>query len=153
MQPLFVGLQIILLVLFLIQDTVNLAPFNNLRAQIKFLGWTKTIIGTAITTGGAAASLAVAVKYAGAPLPLGAKIFYVLWWAMLMLGMYASWYKPYFFGPTPKELDLYTQLFAGTHSLLPVRRGFPGPNTFHLFLHCFIVSCAVLGILKVAGMF
>ena len=153
MQLLFIVLQSIMVFLFLIQDTINLAPFNNLRAQIKFLGWTKTLVGTAIMTGLAVASLVVAIKFNGAPLPLGAKIFYVFWWSMLMLGMYASWYKPYLFGPTPKEMDMYNQLFAGTHSVLPIRRGFPGPNTFHLFMHFFMIACAILGFAKVAGVF
>jgi hypothetical protein len=54
-------------------------------------------------------------------LPLGAKIFFVLWWSMLMFGMFMSWYKPWFFGPTQKELDLYQAIFAGTHSILPGR--------------------------------
>jgi hypothetical protein len=153
MQWLAVILQSILLAIFLVQDTVNLAPFNNLPAQLRRLGWTKIIIGTCITAGCAAASLYLTIKYSGAPLPMSAKIFFVLWWGMLMLGMWTAWYKPYFLGPTDKELELYRQLFSGTHSVLPVRHGFPGPNTLHLFMHFFMMACAVLGFLKVAGVF
>ncbi len=151
MQLLAVILQSILLALFLMQDTVNLAPFNNLAAQIRRLGWAKTILGTCITAGCAAASLYLTIKYRGAPLPLGAKLFFVLWWGMLMLGMWMAWYQPYFFGPSAKDLELYHDLFEGTHSILPARHGFRGPNTLHLVLHFFMIACAVLGLLKVAG--
>jgi len=153
MQTAFVILQSVLLVIFLIQDTVNLAPFNNLAKQVKYLGWTKLILGTALMSGLLGLSLYLTIQYSGVPLPLGAKIFFAFWYGMTMIGMYASWYKPYFYGPTPKEMELYNQLFAGTHTILPVRNGFPGPNTLHLVLHFFGVSCAVLGFLKVAGAF
>jgi hypothetical protein len=153
MQTLFVVLQSILLVLCLIQDTVNLAPLNNLAAQIKHIGWKKLILGTLLMSGLLACSLYLTLKYAGAPLPLGAKLFLVLWWGLPMLGMYMAWYKPYFFGPTPKELETYQQYFSGTHTLLPPRHGYPGPNTLHLILHAFMIPCAVLGFLKVAGVF
>jgi len=153
MQLVFVILQAILLLILLVQDTVNLAPFNNLGAQVRHLGWKKLLLGTLFTVSGAVAVLALTIRFDGMALPLGAKLFFVLWWSMLMLGMYASWYKPYFFGPTEKELGLYQALFAGTHSILPVRNGFPGPNTLHLVLHALGIPCAVLGYLKVAGVF
>jgi hypothetical protein len=153
MQLAFVILQGIILLIILVQDTVNLAPFNNLGAQVRHLGWTKLVIGTLFMASGAVVSLYLTIRFNGVPLPLSAKIFFVLWYAMMMLGMYASWYKPYFFGPTQKELDLYQAIFAGTHSILPVRHGFPGPNTLHLVLHALGIPCALLGFLKVAGVF
>lgn len=153
MQLAFVILQALGLLLILVQDTVNLAPFNNLAAQVRYLGWTKLVLGTLFMASGAVVSLYLTIRFNGVPLPFGAKLFFVLWSGMTMLGMYASWYKPYFFGPTQKELDLYQALFAGTHSLLPVRHGWPGPNTLHLVLHALGIPCAVLGFLKVAGVF
>ena len=153
MQLAFVILQGIILLILLVQDTVNLAPFNNLGAQVRHLGWTKLVIGTFLNAIGAVVSLYLTIRFNGTPLPLSAKIFFVLWYAMMMLGMYVSWYKPYFFGPTQKELDLYQAFFAGTHSILPVRNGYPGPNTLHLVLHALGIPCALLGFLKVAGVF
>lgn len=153
MQLTFVILQVLGLLLILVQDTVNLAPFNNLAAQVRYLGWTKLVLGTLFMASGAVVSLYLTIRFNGVPLPFGAKLFFVLWSGMTMLGMYASWYKPYFFGPTKKELDLYQALFAGTHSLLPVRHGWPGPNTLHLVLHALGIPCAVLGFLKVTGVF
>jgi hypothetical protein len=153
MQLAFVILQGLLILLILVQDTVNLAPFNNLGAQVRHLGWTKLVIGTLFMASGAGACLYLTVRFNGVPLPLCAKLFFILWFSMGMVGMFTSWYKPYFFGPTRKELDLYRALFAGTHSILPVRHGFPGPNTLHLVLHALGIPCAVLGFLKVAGVF
>jgi hypothetical protein len=153
MQLAFVILQAVLVLILLVQDIVNLAPFNNLGAQVRYLGWTKLLLGTLFSVSGAVVCLYLTIRFDGMPLPLGAKLFFVLWWSMTMLGMYASWYKPYFFGPTPKELDLYQAIFAGTHSILPVRHGFPGPNTLHLVLHALGIPCALFGFLKVAGVF
>jgi hypothetical protein len=153
MQRVFVILQSILVFFFLVQDTVNLAPFNNLGAQVRYIGWKKLVVGTLFTAGGAVAGLYLTIRFNGVPLPLNAKLFFVLWWGMLMAGMFMSWYKPYFFGPTQKELDLYQGIFAGTHSILPVRHGFPGPNTLHLVLHALMIPCALLGFLRVAGVF
>jgi len=153
MQLVFVILQGILVLFLLVQDTVNLAPFNNLGAQVRHLGWTKLVIGTLFTASGAILSLYLTIRFDGLPLPVSAKIFFVLWYGMTMAGMFMSWYKPYFFGPTQKKLDLYQTLFAGTHSILPVRHGFPGPNTLHLVLHALGIPCALFGFLKVAGAF
>jgi hypothetical protein len=153
MQLAFVILQGISVLILLVQDTVNLAPFNNLGAQVRHLGWTKLVIGTLFTASGAALSLYLTIRFDGVLLPLGAKVFFVLWWTMAMVGMFMSWYKPYFFGPTQKELGLYQTFFAGTHSILPVRHGYPGPNTLHLVLHAVGIPCALLGFLKVAGVF
>jgi hypothetical protein len=154
MQNAFVFLQCVLLALFLAQDTVPMPPLNDLAAEVKFLGWKKIILGTALTSGLVALSLILAIRYSGAPLPVAAKIFFFLWWGMMMLGMYTSWYKPYFFGPTPKELEMYHALFARTHTLLPPRNGFAGPNTLHLvILHPLMIACAVLAYLKMAGVF
>jgi hypothetical protein len=153
MQLAFVILQGILLLIILVQDTVNLAPFNNLDAQVRHLGWTKLVIGTLFMAIGAVVSLYLTIRFDGVPLPLSAKVFFVFWFGMTMVGMFMSWYKPYFFGPTQKELDLYQALFAGTHSILPVRHGFSGPNTLHLVLHALGIPCALFGFLKVAGVF
>jgi hypothetical protein len=153
MQFVFVILQGILVLLLLVQDTVNLAPFNNLGAQVRHLGWTKLVIGTLFTASGAVVSLYLTIQFNGVPLPLSAKLFFVGWYSMTMVGMFTSWYKPYFFGPTQKDLELYQTFFAGTHSILPVRRGYPGPNTLHLVLHAFGIPCALFGFLKVAGVF
>jgi hypothetical protein len=153
MQFVFVTLQGLSILLILVQDTVNLAPFNNLGAQVRHLGWTKLVIGTFLNAIGAVVCLYLTIRFDGAPLSLAAKVFFVLSYSMAMLGMYASWYKPYFFGPTQKDLDHYQALFAGTHSILPVRHGYPGPNTLHLVLHALGIPCALLGFLKVAGVF
>ena len=153
MQLAFIILQGILVLILLVQDTVNLAPFNNLGAQVRHLGWTKIVIGTLLNASGVVVSLYLTIRFDGMPLPLGAKLFFIFWWNMMMLGMFMSWYKPYFFGPTQKELDLYQALFAGTHSILPVRHGFPGPNALHLVLHALGIPCALFVFLKVAGVF
>jgi len=153
MQLAFVILQSILLVVYLTQDTVNLAPFNNLPAQVRHIGWPKLIVATLIMSGLIAYNLYLTIEYRGAALPTGAKIYFCVWWGVTMLGMFTSWYKPYFFGPTPKELEQYHKYFSGTHTILPPRHGYPGPNTLHLVLHAVGIPCAVLGFLKVAGVF
>jgi len=153
MQTTFIVFQSILLIMYLIQDTVNLAPLNNLSRQIKHLGWPKTIMATVITSGLLAFSLYATIEHPAPSLPLSLKIFEVIWWGTQMIGMYVAWYKPYIFGPTEKELAMYQTLFSGTHSFLPVRKGFPGPNTWHVGQNFFMAACAGLAFLKVAGVF
>jgi hypothetical protein len=154
MQVTFVILLSILLAVYLVQDTAHLPPLNNQRQMVKHLGWTKILLGTVLMSGGIAYSLWVAIRYSGQPLPLGEKIFYLVFWTMSLLGMFDSWYRPYFSGPKPKDLDDYARYHSGTHTLLPARNGYPGPNTFHLtIVHPLGVACAVLGCLKVAGAF
>lgn len=154
MQATFVVLLSILLLLYLVQDTVPMPPLNSQRQMLKHLGWTKIVLGTALMSGLIACALWVAIKYAGRPLPLGAKIFYLAFWPMTLLGMYDAWYRPYFSGPRPKDLEDYAKYHAGTHTFLPPRNGYPGPNTFHLvFIHPLGVACVVLACLKAAGVF
>jgi hypothetical protein len=40
------------------------------------------------------------IRFDGVSLPLSAKLFFVLWSGLTLAGMFMSWYKPYFFGPT-----------------------------------------------------
>ena len=153
MQTTFVIFQSILLVMYLIQDTVSMAPLNNVPALVRKVGWTKVILATLLMSGLLALSLYWTVAYPAPPLPVSLKIFYVIWWGMQMLGMYMAWYRPYIFGPTEKELMYYQEMHAGTHSFLPLRKGYPGPNTWHVGQNFFMAACAVLAILRVVGVF
>ena len=153
MQTTFIIFQSILLVMYLIQDTVNMAPLNNVQALARKVGWTKIIIATAIMSGLLAISLYETIEHPTPPLPWLLKIFYAIWWGMQMIGMYVAWYKPYIFGPTAKELADYQEMHVSTHSFLPVRKGYPGPNTWHVGQNFFMVACAGLAFLRVAGVF
>jgi len=153
MQTTFIVFQAILLVMYLIQDTVPMPPLNNVPALVKKVGWAKIMLATVITSGLLAFSLYLTVKYPAPPVPVSLKLFYILWWGIQMLGMYVAWYKPYIFGPTEKELKEYLEMHIGTHSFLPVRKGFPGPNTWHVVQNFFMVGCAMLAYMKVAGVF
>jgi hypothetical protein len=153
MQTTFVIFQSILLVLYLIQDTVPMAPLNNVPALVKKVGWIKVIIATLIMSGLLALSLYLTIRYPAPPVPVMLKIFYVVWWGIQMIGMYYAWYKPYIFGPTAKELADYQEMHVGTHSFLPVRKGYPGPNTWHVVQNFFMAACALLALMKVTGMF
>ena len=113
MQLTFVILQAIALLILLVQDTVNLAPFNNLSAQVRYLGWTKLLLGTLFTVSGAAVSLYLTIRFDGVPLPTGAKLFFVLWWSMLMLGMYASMAQAVLLWPHPEGTRPLSGPFRG----------------------------------------
>jgi hypothetical protein len=152
-QTTFVVFQSILLVMYLVQDTVKMPPLNNVPALVRKVGWAKVILATAIMSGLLALSLYWTVAYPAPPLPVALKAFYALWWGLQMYGMYVAWYRPYIFGPTAKELADYHEMHVRTHSFLPMRKGYPGPNTWHVGQNFFMAACAVLAFLRVAGVF
>lgn|GEM_PF-4043040 len=99
MQLVFVILQAILLLIILVQDTVNLAPFNNLGAQVRHLGWTKLVLGTLFTASGAVVSLYLTIRFDGVLLPLSAKLFFVLWYGMRWLECSRHGINPTYLAP------------------------------------------------------
>jgi hypothetical protein len=60
-QTTFVIFQSILLVMYLIQDTVSMAPLNNVPALVRKVGWTKVILAMLIMSGLLALSLYLTV--------------------------------------------------------------------------------------------
>ena len=60
----------------------------------------------------------------------------------VMLGWCATWVIPYFFGPSPKWLEIYSRIQAKTITVLPRRGTNPVPNLEHLILMLLLLPTA-----------
>ena len=64
-----------------------------------------------------------------------------------MVSAIAMWYIPNFFGGGEEHKRMYSQMYEGTHHILPVRGDDPGPNVFHIILHVLFASTLILAFL------
>jgi hypothetical protein len=55
---------------------------------------------------------------------------------VILGGEIATWWIPYFFGPSPKWLELYSRIHRPTITVIPRRGSNPTPNLEHLILMC-----------------
>jgi hypothetical protein len=56
---------------------------------------------------------------------------------------FATWWIPYFFGPSPKWLEIYSRVQGPTITVLPRRGTSPVPNLEHLILMVLTLLAAV----------
>jgi hypothetical protein len=59
----------------------------------------------------------------------------------------ATWWAPYFLGPSPKWLELYNRIHRQTITILPRRANQPAPNLEHLILMALTVLTAIITLL------
>jgi len=59
----------------------------------------------------------------------------------------ATWWAPYFLGPSPKWLELYNRIHRQTITILPRRANQPAPNLEHLILMALTLLTAVATLL------
>ena len=55
----------------------------------------------------------------------------------------ATWWAPYFLGPSPKWLELYNRIHRQTITILPRRENQPAPNLEHLILMALTLLTAI----------
>jgi hypothetical protein len=65
----------------------------------------------------------------------------------ILSGEFATWWIPYFFGPSPKWLEIYSRVQRSTIMVLPRRGTNPVPNLEHLILMVLTGSAAVTSLL------
>lgn len=64
----------------------------------------------------------------------------------IFVGALLDWWIPYFFGYGAEERAArYEQMFADTHSFLPVMNGI-APNTIHVIFHTILLFCILLSL-------
>lgn len=62
---------------------------------------------------------------------------------LYLLGHLNTWWRPYFFGASPKEQQEYARLFQRTYKVLPPIRNNPVPDAEHMLLGLIVVAmCA-----------
>ncbi len=126
-------LQVVVLVYHQVTTLFDLYPFNGIRGSSP---------RERLTEAG--------VNFAFMAFPLVA--FILRWPGMMQGGLYtyffvalgwcATWPIPYFFGPSPKWLEIYSRIQAKTIMVLPRRGTNPTPNLEHLILIVLLLAAA-----------
>jgi len=65
-------------------------------------------------------------------------------YCFILLGECATWWIPYFFGPSPKWLEIYSRVQGTTIMVLPRRGTNPVPNLEHLILMALTLATAAV---------
>lgn len=63
---------------------------------------------------------------------------------VILGGEIATWWIPYFFGPSPKWLEIYSKIHRQTITVLPRRGTNPVPNLEHLILMALTVLTTIV---------
>jgi hypothetical protein len=71
----------------------------------------------------------------------------------IFAGECATWWIPYFFGPSPKWLEIYSRVQGTTIMVIPRRGTNPTPNLEHLILMVLTVSAAMAGLVAYRSLF
>lgn len=153
LQMLFIVTQSALLILLAIHDWVDLTPFNDVGIIRKSNGLTGMVISTAINCGIIAFSLGGTFYYRTDATPTWFSLYLVFSYMLFCFGAFMFWYRPMLFGAQVWDKEHFKKEYAHTHHLIPGGDEDVRPNTMHLFIHFFILTSAVLAILRVTGRF
>lgn len=135
LQKFFTVLLVLQFVMNSFHDWIDIPGWIHGKQVRATIGVTKTIIGTAVNSLFPASAAAVAIYYWQRPAPTGARIYWLIYCAVVVLGAIGMWWIPCFRGTDQKTRDLYSKMYAGTRQVLPPHGDNPRPNVFHLFLH------------------
>jgi len=118
-------LQIVHLLYNQVATLFDLFPFNGVRAYSRRERLTEAGVNGAIMV------LPVAGYLSRVPFLMEAGLLSLL---VLLLGEIATWWIPYFFGGSPKWVEIYSRVHSRTITPLPRRGSNPVPNWEHLIL-------------------
>ena len=151
-QMLFIIMQSCLLVLLIIHDWIDLAPFNDLRA-LHAEGIRAVVISTMTNCTLIAFALVGTLYFGMGPLPGWFSYYLFITYALPLLGGFMLWYRPMLFGSKSWNKEHFKKMYAHTHHLISGSDEDVRPNTLRLVIHFFIVVNAVLAFCKVLGRF
>jgi hypothetical protein len=139
----FLGLQSSVVLILLVHDWIPLGRLNNLVALRSADTLTARLTATLIPLIPTALALYFSAKRITQPYPHDLNMLLWITYSILLVGMLQAWWIPYLFKPDPKRAARYQVLFAGTHTVLPVRNGMV-PNSLHILLHLVTFATFVL---------
>lgn len=123
-------------------DWVDIPPFTDLPALRKAHSLKFRIIGSLINGGLILIPLIVTLLYMASPLPLWARLLFVILYGFITVGTITAWWIPYLGG---RYLLHGNQAgfeeYRNTHSFLPPRGDNVIPNTLHIVLHIQVWIC------------
>jgi hypothetical protein len=139
----FLALQSGVVLILLIHDWIPLGRLNNLAALRSADSVTARLTATLIPLMPTALALYFSAQRITQPYSHGLNMLLWITYSILLVGMLQAWWIPYLFRPEPERAARYQVLFAGTHTVLPVRNGMV-PNSLHIFLHLVTVATVIL---------
>jgi hypothetical protein len=125
MLHLAITLQIVHLLYNQVATLFDLFPFNGVR----FYSWRERLAEAGVNFAIMAFPLVGFILHVPLLMEAGVMCFFVL-----LGGECATWWIPYFFGPSPKWLEIYSRVHRPTITVLPRRGTNPVPNLEHLIL-------------------
>jgi hypothetical protein len=139
----FLACQLFVVLFIALHDWLPLGSLNNLKGVHSADRKGKLIGVTVLSALPFAAGLAGSAYYASTRFP--AWLVWLLWisYGGALYGMLRTWYVPYLLSADPARVVRYQEMFAGTHTFLPVRNGI-APNTLHVVFHAVLVATIVL---------
>lgn len=69
--------------------------------------------------------------------------FGAVFYFILLAGVFATWWVPYFFGGSPKWVEIYARIQGQTITVIPRRGANPTPNLEHLILMVLVLVTAI----------
>ena len=134
-SPFVVSLQILLLAYHQLTTLVDFYPFNNVRQYSLRERLRECLIHGLLMT----------LSPLGFVLDIGwLKIVGAVYYGVLLIGGFLSWWRPYIGGATPDWQATYDRIFRQTLIVLPPIRNHPVPNLEHVILHSLTLLTAVL---------
>ncbi len=134
MQTLALSLQILLLAYHQATTLFDFYPFNAVRfykPHEKYLEAALNFILMALAPAGFILGLR------------GLVAFSAVYYFALLGAECATWWAPYFFGPSPKWAEIYARVQGNTITPLPRRGANPTPNLEHLILMALTLAAAL----------
>jgi len=120
-----VTLQIVLLLYHQVTTLFDLFPFNGVRFYSRretFMEAGANLVPMALAMTGFIWHVSVLMKFG------------VVYYFILFAVECATWWMPYFLGPSPKGLECYNRIHRQTITVIPRRGHNPAPNLEHLIL-------------------
>ncbi len=138
----FIIIQCVLFLFMTLHDWVDIPPFTNLKALRKAHSVKSRLIGSLVNGGLVLIPIIVSLLYIASPLPLWARILFVIIYGLITIGTITAWWIPYFVGRYWLHGNKTGfEEYRNTHSFLPPRGDNIVPNTLHVILHIQVWIC------------
>jgi hypothetical protein len=140
----FIGFAIFLFALLALHDLIHIPPFTNIEDLKKHESNTRRFID--VTINGLCGLIPLSLLIIFNPtFPSWALRTIQIFYGMLLIGAFLSWWIPYIFG-SPLAHRKAFEKFKNTHHFLPTRGENIVPNTFHVFMHIIMLICFILSL-------
>jgi hypothetical protein len=146
-EPALIALQTFVVAFLWAHDWIPLGRLNDVAAVRSQDTLPRLVLVTIVQSVPWSIGLFFSVRYFGRTYPHWLEMWLWISYAVLFLGIFRAWWRPYFLGADATKIGRYQVMFGNTHSFLPKRHGIV-PNTAHILLH--LASAATLVVLGIS---